>query len=344
MRYILLLTACLLALPAHALNVYHVGNSMTQGLPVNLLNQWTDGDYIAGRHIYYGQSLNTIFNNPTLASYVDSYGTFGPALANNSWDVLTVQPYFDSLTTAIARVNDFAALTTAETVIYPPYPWRDWWSTTFDGPHWWTEPYTTGSSNSTFSRSFSNQLAEATGKRYIPSGEVIYQLSHTHNPRDFYGDAVHLNGTTGAFILASTTYATLYGLSPVGLAIPANVDPALGLEIQQVAWAVVAGHKYTGVPATGDYTGDGIVDMQDYHRWKFNFARGITDAAGYTAWRNHFAPLTFTAIPEPPTYLLAIVGILILRLSAGSGVERGRPVVGGEWVIISARRKSRCLD
>lgn len=71
---------------------------------------------------------------------------------------------------------------------------------------------------------------------------------------------------------------------------------------------------------TGDYDGDGVVDMNDYDLWETFFGstvqlsadgngNGIVDAADYTVWRDNLAAPGL-AIPEPSS--LALVGVLSL--------------------------------
>ncbi len=91
------------------------------------------------------------------------------------------------------------------------------------------------------------------------------------------------------------------------------------------------------VPETGDYNGDGLVDTNDYLKWKADYGTtvaaagsgadgngdGIVDAADYLVWRNNFSssdPLLAagpTTVPEPSTIAVALLAGL-----AGWGLRR----------------------
>lgn len=81
---------------------------------------------------------------------------------------------------------------------------------------------------------------------------------------------------------------------------------------------------------TGDYNGDGLVNLADYSIWRDTIgsttslaangddtgsSRGVIDEADYTAWKSNFgagAPLQFssTSIPEPTSWCLVNLGLL----------------------------------
>ena len=77
--------------------------------------------------------------------------------------------------------------------------------------------------------------------------------------RDLFKDNVHFN-TTGAYLMALTHYAALYGRSPVGLPHDGLLDatgqpiPPIGPEaarlMQETVWEVVQGYKRSGRAAS----------------------------------------------------------------------------------------------
>ena len=112
--------------------------------------------------------------------------------------------------------------------------------------------------------------ALATGKidrpvYIIPGGQVMARFVRTARARggvdgitglaDLFRDNVHFN-TTGAYLMALTHYAVLYGRSPVGLPHDGLLDgtgapiPPIGADaarlMQEVVWEVVRGYGRTG--------------------------------------------------------------------------------------------------
>ena len=82
--------------------------------------------------------------------------------------------------------------------------------------------------------------------------------------------------------------------------------------------------NYQILSLPGDYDGNGIVNADDYSKWKTSFGtsvaagsgadgngNGIVDAADYTIWRDHCTPLvgsSATAVPEPAAWNLFALG------------------------------------
>jgi hypothetical protein len=90
-----------------------------------------------------------------------------------------------------------------------------------------------------------------------------------------------------------------------------------------VAWWAVS--ELASAPQ-GDYTGDFIVDENDYNLWKADFGstenlaadgngNGIIDAADYTVWRDSLTAgsgsLASVAVPEPTAITLWIIGVVL---------------------------------
>ncbi len=94
-----------------------------------------------------------------------------------------------------------------------------------------------------------------------------------------------------------------------------------------VAWWAVAANPAV---VQGDYSGDGIVGIEDYNLWKANFGtanaatdgsgNGIVDAADYTVWRDHLGQMvgsgSLASVPEPMG-----MGLVVLT-SIGLGFVR----------------------
>lgn len=103
-------------------------------------------------------------------------------------------------------------------------------------------------------------VAKAGVIHVIPGGQVMAalvakaeagQLPNLTNRHDFFSDDIHLTAL-GAYAIALTHYAVIYGRTPVGLPhdvkrVGISADTAQA--IQQVVWHVVSGYPLTGVVA-----------------------------------------------------------------------------------------------
>lgn len=126
-----------------------------------------------------------------------------------------------------------------------------------------------------------NQQAPATAGsppiRIIPAGQALARFDDAvragkvpgfTDTRSFFDDEIHLNHH-GKYLVACVHYAVLFGKSPVGLSFDVKgrwghdywdragwdgktwqrPDPRAVRIMQEIAWATVAGHPHTGVPA-----------------------------------------------------------------------------------------------
>ena len=85
------------------------------------------------------------------------------------------------------------------------------------------------------------------------------------------------------------------------------------------------------VTISGDYNGDGTVDIADYTVWRDSLGvstainagadgngDGMVDAADYLVWTNNFGatlPASSAAIPEPSSIALSLLGVAFIRHS-----------------------------
>ena len=80
---------------------------------------------------------------------------------------------------------------------------------------------------------------------------------------------------------------------------------------------------FLGADVTGDYNGDGVVDVADYSVWRSTYGSddlradgnddGFVDAADYTIWRDNLSPsVASLLVPEPMSFgLLTMGGVAI---------------------------------
>lgn len=78
----------------------------------------------------------------------------------------------------------------------------------------------------------------------IPAGLAFARVASSHPEIDLYQPDKRHPTLAGSYLAAATTYATLFGRSPVGLPYTAGLDPAVARVLQQAAQATV--HDYLG--------------------------------------------------------------------------------------------------
>ena len=293
-----LFAALCLAVPLQgmALDSYFIGNSLTWDSQPNglaALAQQSGLELNVGYHIRAGQPLVYTANNPDDITMTNGYGGYATALANHAWDVVTIQPYFgpgSTQATDLAAIDQFIDMTRAgpstSTAFYiyagwpavsswawPPQPsdsyLNSWTYQTADDPNQPTYQV---------AKYFDDLYTHATAQHsdqsiyLIPVGQVLARVEEEilagnitgfDSVYDFYRDAVHMRYDIGRFIAAVTTYATLFGQSPVGLEVPdgfynvgewpnetpgfLTIDIALRNQLEQIAWDVVSSDARTGV-------------------------------------------------------------------------------------------------
>lgn len=85
------------------------------------------------------------------------------------------------------------------------------------------------------------------------------------------------------------------------------------------------------VTMPGDYNQDGAIDAGDYTRWRDTLGQNVASGTGadgngdgtisdadYTVWKSHFgndaASSSTASVPEPATYIVVIIALLVVRL------------------------------
>jgi len=264
----------LFAIPAGAATVrsYHIGNSLTNmpllgvapgmDLPAQAASAGDTADI--GYHIKCGESLGGIWVNPTDTCVTPNrYGYFKPALANNTWDAVTFQPFLDPRDEARSTINDMAGVlrsnpTNAQTKLFVYQAWPQSLGAK-DYSNEWNAAYTGGIDM--FHRDYYPQLVtdlrsdQGPNVYLIPAGEVLYRIDQLakagqvpgiSSVKDWYIDPAHLNGY-GNLVATETMYATMFGKNPSELATLPAVDPVLKSIIDREVWSVVNADSLTGV-------------------------------------------------------------------------------------------------
>lgn len=303
------LTAIAASAAAGTFSAYHIGNSLSCDTYIALRKVATDyqttkgNAYSWGFHFRNGTGITWIYANPTpppapdgkidlTRSAVDQTATsswpgsnlvpWPVALPGNHWDVVTIQPCFDSqvltnLSTDTNAINGMIAAAKARPdnastrffiyAAWPPVKYGDLESY----KNAYLAPIVKGSLPT---RKYVRELADSVRKTnsdvaVIPVGEVLYALDEMMRAGKFenfksiqelHRDAVHLN-SVGQNVAAWTAYATIFKQSPVGLPNDTrgngggppftnvtDISPADLKLMQQTIWDVVRKQgKYTNV-------------------------------------------------------------------------------------------------
>jgi hypothetical protein len=243
-------------------SVYMIGNSLTDqvrytGFESLVESQGTNLDW--GRHMIPGAPLEWIYNNPTSGFQQPPYGYYPNALANYTWDAITLQPFDRLMPSDLDIIGKYLDLLAPQhrpdIYIYAQWPrdigpeeWETQWNKTYTGS--WDATNRT--------RDYYEDLvvalrqAEPEFDSYIiPVGHVMQELDNRMEAglipgyddiTDIYLDEIHLSNTIGSYIVATTFYATIFKQSPVGLPVPSEYQPLsseLAAIIQDAVWDIV---------------------------------------------------------------------------------------------------------
>lgn len=259
---------------AKAIDVYHVGNSLTwdsQPLDIQDFAESVGETHNVGYHIRCSWSLTRMLTDPTNTCVTPtSYGTFGPALSQNTWDAVTLQPYTNSGTTLKSEADSILSMintaqsnsANANTKFYI----YTGWSTQSTLLNSWTTQ-TADEDDSPFYRRRAtyehlyNRVNAATDAEVymIPIGEIIYQLATMIEAggidgltdiSQLYRDDIHMSYGLGRYVASATTFSTLYGDDLAGITLP-GYSNAVSDTINDIIWNEVSSNAFTGVPEPG---------------------------------------------------------------------------------------------
>jgi hypothetical protein len=266
-RFTLLLPLVAVALAtssAHALvkRVYHIGNSVTDTINYNGLGAIASGmgdSYTFGRHMIPGAPLSWIYEHPN-DGFREPSG-YAAALPNQSWNVLTLQPFDRQLgtpTDAASTQNDLAVIREYVTLlrqnpanaasniyIYSRWPRRASDTAPIDYPALWNRTYTGGWDGTNESKDYFQRVTVGTRQiitnlgaanrvNLVPVGDALFELDRRiklgqvpgyTDITQFYADGIHLTNV-GGYLTGLTFYATMYGKDPSGQPVPTQYSNA----------------------------------------------------------------------------------------------------------------------
>lgn len=264
-----------------ALRVYFVGNSVTDTVRYAALADLAKARghrQVWGRHMIPGAPLAWIWSHADQGFQQPPFGHYPKALAEHTWDVLTLQPFDrhldrgdDSDLTLCRKFIDLARKRSpdVQVYVYSRWPRRDQpkkGEYHLDYAKKWERPYTGGWDGSNETRDYFERLVAALRKAYpdakkpvllIPVGDVLLELEKRMKAgkvpgydgvEKLYADGIHFNAV-GSYVVGCTFFATLYRESPVGLpSAPYQVaDEKLARAVQEAVWDVVRAHPLAGV-------------------------------------------------------------------------------------------------
>jgi hypothetical protein len=262
---------------AKSLRVYFVGNSVTDTIkygPLAELAKARGEKMVWGRHMLPGAPLQWIWEHPKDGFQEQPFGHYPTALANYSWDVLSLQPFdrlLDGKDGDLAMARRFIDLTLPKSPDLQVYVYARWprqGKDDFDTV--WKKKYTGGWDGTNETRDYFERLTLELRKAYpklkkpvlmVPVGHVMFELNQRMKAgevpgytdvKQLFADGIHLN-PVGSYVVGCTYFATLFQENPKGLpGGPYQVtDAKLAEAIQETVWKVVSGHELAGVKRAG---------------------------------------------------------------------------------------------
>jgi hypothetical protein len=233
-----------------SLRVYHIGNSLTNGINYGSLDKMAAGDgrdYVFGRHVISGAPMSRIWDHPDSGIRSSPFDLYPISLPKEQWDALTLEPFERQLYQAdgsgdVQVAQKFINLALARspkltTYIYQRWPRRTQnadGSYSYDYEKLWLRTYTGKWDLTNETRDYFNQVVGELRKAYpnspemirmVPVGDVMFELNRrivagkvpgVDSIQRLFADGIHLTNW-GAFLIGTTFYATMYERDPRGL-------------------------------------------------------------------------------------------------------------------------------
>lgn len=257
--------------------VYHIGNSVTDTIKYQWLKTISAANqvgYLYGRSMTPGAPLDWLLNNLPPSFTESPYGAFNVALPGYDWDVLTLQPFDRDLASDKASIQSFLNIlyqrsSNANTRILLYSRWMRKTETAqnsgvyndLDYPTLWNTVYT-GTQNETkdyFQKLLLEVRTANAGKTIdiVPVGDAVLLFDTEaktglipgfSSANNLYSDGIHFTDI-GAYLVSCVFYASIFKETPVGLGFApyTGVTQTIATKLQNIAWATVNGHPYSGV-------------------------------------------------------------------------------------------------
>jgi hypothetical protein len=266
--------------PSGGLRGFHIGHSLVGRDMPAMLAQLADGAYTYESQLGWGTTLRAHWdrNEPINGFEIENahprYRDAHDALASGEYDALILTEMVE-IRDAIAYFDswDFLGRWTAEARAANPgiriYLYETWHET--NDPEGWLDRIDADLNRYWLDSILRPALAETGGTEpiyVIPAGQVMAAflravdecggLEDVSGVGDLMNDRIHFNDI-GAYLVALTHFAVLFGRSPAGLprtllradGIPAQAPSAETAELMQaVVWQVVTSTPLTGVVGT----------------------------------------------------------------------------------------------
>jgi hypothetical protein len=270
------------------LRAFHIGNSLTFKALSHQYVKWSplayeerilafmDGrgvHYVPGWHISWGASLPSIAKRP-FEPAVSNAGPLGKALADYTWDVLTLQLWGSDSAGDVEAARQFIAMGVARNPDLQPFLVETWVhkekTLTPDFPTQWNREWKVDQRFGippihcrAYARLVFERLRQATPDlrrpvRLIPIGSVMCELDRRMRAgevpgfarvEELYNDEVHLT-ENGNYIALETFAAVILGADPRGqprTALFPTVSDAFAAVVQETVWKIVTGTPESGV-------------------------------------------------------------------------------------------------
>ncbi len=317
---------------------YHIGNSLTWDAiyTSNALAGNVPEFSERGYHIRCGASLPYIWANQTevCTPSPSPYGTISN-IESSTWEAVTIQPFPGSTlavdTAVIDNIID-KTRTNAENANTTFYIYATWPQKPL-GPYttvWAADVVDADGTPMLQQRGYYDALYNRVDAvtdavvRYIPSGEVLYQLGKlievdalpgVTSMDQFYRDDLHLSGL-GQYVTSTTMFSLLNKVNPASVWPTMPVD-APGVDfalINQTILDVVTHDVRSGLT---DFNDDGLVDESDMVVWASGDVSadanldGVVDGQDFLLWQQQATVTSvvappIVAVPEPAAAVLAI--------------------------------------